>query len=383
MRVGLFYGRPYLTGVPLVGMPFAANIVYWCEASGHDVDVYIAEEPEVSKAELQVSSFVCVRSLNRFYGRLRGWRFRLAAGLAMLSTSYDLVVGVGPIGSHFAAAFARRWRCPLIVCSDELPSSFAGQVGSELGLDAYAKADVIAIPDIARWSKLVEQVPGLAHKPIFELPNIPFRCDAPFVDSVLLDLGLPSDKKLVTFTGGLGGWNQVPEMLASVPTWGEDYVLVMRPFPHRSADCAERRELEHLAHPRVRWIENTDVDDRVVNSLFKRSLCTLGLYRDMGPNVAHVGLSSGKVMRSIACGTPVIVSRVGFGDSMTVAGVGREVSHPLEIGPMLEEVDAKRSQMSQKCEAFAMAHDYTKAWEKVLHFLNKGGSGYSTPGSRH
>src|SRR5205085_2075180 len=70
-----------------------------------------------------------------------------------------------------------------------------------------------------------------------------------------------------------------------------------------------RRSLDHLRdYGRVFW-SFEPVTPAELNDLIVRAFCTLALYRNLGPNIEKLGMSSGKIMRSIVCGTPVITSR--------------------------------------------------------------------------
>jgi hypothetical protein len=369
MKIAFYSAKPYSGGNPLVGMPFAANIVRCFAKEGHSVDLWIAESTSDTEREFSSLPTVTVRYLNGFFRRGKSLRLKFAWLHPSVGHDYDLAIGLGPIGAFLARKTADSSNCPLILCNDELHSSYAGQFGSELGLDAYRRADAIIVPDLNRWPALLREMPEIARTRVFELPNVPIE----LLHSGMVDwyhcAGLPKGKKIVTYAGGIGGWNQIPELLTTVPKWGDDFVLAIRSFPWNPSDHPSRRELSHLEHPKVFWIDDSEVNEPMVNSLVMQSLCTIALYRDMGPNVDHVGLSSGKLMRSVSCGTPVVVSRTGFGDDVTHAGLGCTINHPMEIPDALVEIDRRRGELSDNCQRFSIKHDYLSSWKDVRQFV--------------
>lgn len=369
MKIAFYSAKPYSGGNPLVGMPFAANIVRCLAGEGHAVDLWIAESANDTEREFGLQPNVRVRYLNGFFRRGRSLRLKLARLHPAVRGDYDLAIGLGPMGAFLARKTADASNCPFVLCNDELHSSYPGRFGAELCLDAYRRADAIIVPDLNRWPALLAEMPEIVQTPVFELPNSPIELlhheGLHWSDYA----GLPKGKKIVTYAGGIGGWNQIPELLTTLPEWGDEFVLAIRPFPCCPPDHPSRKELSHLAHPKLFWINDSNVDERMVNSLIMQSLCTIVLYRDMGPNVEHVGLSSGKLMRSVLCGTPVVVSQIGFGDDVSSAGLGCTIKHPMEIPDALVEIDRRREEFSANCQRFSAEHDFMSSWRNVREFV--------------
>ena len=111
--------------------------------------------------------------------------------------------------------------------------------------------------------------------------------------------------------GTLGDWAQVPEILSTIVHWPADSVLLLH---SRTAEQegGYRQQLSHLHVPgRVFWTSAT-LSDKLLNSLVAHCNGSFALYRNMGPNISLIGTSSGKLMRSVMCGSPVIASSFRF-----------------------------------------------------------------------
>src|SRR5262245_8379781 len=75
-----------------------------------------------------------------------------------------------------------------------------------------------------------------------------------------------------------------------------------------------------------------------LNSLVAHCSGSLALYRNTGPNDLLIGTSSGKLMRSVMCGTPVIASSFDSLRFVSQEGIGVQVCHPSEIPAAIQKL---------------------------------------------
>jgi hypothetical protein len=193
------------------------------------------------------------------------------------------------------------------------------------------RADVIVVPSDDRHTTLREELRLNAAKPFVTIRNTP-ELTLPLVHMDWHRLmGIPYGKSIFIHAGTIGDWAQVPEILASVSYWPDDAVLLLHNSRTRDELVRYRKWVSHLDNPeRVFWSSDRLLEDKL-NSLISACTGSFALYRNDGPNTEQVGTSSGKLMRSIVCGTPVITSPFESLKFVTREGLGIQVTHPAEM----------------------------------------------------
>ena len=87
-----------------------------------------------------------------------------------------------------------------------------------------------------------------------------------------------------------------------------------------------------------------------LHSLIRYCTASICLYRDINDNFKYVGKSSGKLMRSIALGNPVIASKSDSLKFVEDLGFGKLVSHPNEISNAVQFVVDNNDKLKENCE---------------------------------
>lgn len=348
----------------LESMPFALNIIKSLDRAGWEVDLYLWEEDTTAYSGY-FSGNVRTRRLNSCEPT-RIFRKPMYTGLNYLNApfirlevkggdEYACVFGVGQIGAWLACLMARAKKVPYICINDEFPSAYPAyetDYWARCEREAVAGASLVIVPDECRIDPLSREL-GLefTRERYAVLPNAietPGRIEA-------IDwhekLGIPQDRIPLLHAGSVSDWAQVPEILGSMAYWPDNTVLVIN---SRSAiTSAYRSQLSHLIlKDRVFWAAGALREDEL-NSLVASCLGSFALYRDLGDNVRYIGWSSGKLMRSIVCGRPVIASRYPSLDFVESEGVGRLVTHPSEIPDAVHELVENSSQYSKNCRRYA------------------------------
>jgi len=121
-----------------------------------------------------------------------------------------------------------------------------------------------------------------------------------------------------------------------------------------------------------------------LNSLTATTKCSLALYRDMGSNTQDMGMSSGKIMRSIVNGTPVLATRLRGLEFIENQGLGKLISRPHQIPEAIETILANQEQMRRNCLQFRESDlDFRKywmrLWEKLEHPVEQSPVTFRTP----
>lgn len=352
-------------------MPFALQSVRALRRAGWQVDVFLWQRDISALQDLGegivLHQAAAVRwPLPRF---LRMKLLALSCGLQgmfhALRRRYRCVIGLGQFGGIVGRAMAMMSRCPLMYLNEELPSAWPQTMMTRLERRALRGADLLVSPDATRNPQLLRELRLPSDTPTGVLYNLPqLEREPPAIDWHQR-LGIPHDKQIVLHAGSVADWSQVPEVLATLPNWPEDVVLLLH---SRSSNENEqyRRSMAHLDTPgRVYWSDEPLSEDDL-HSLISASLASLGLYRVSSVNIELMGYSSGKIMRSLACGTPVIASAIPSLNFVTKKAVGVQVRHPVEIAEQLPGLIAERQAYGRRCRSFTKGEiSFEVAWKNL------------------
>jgi glycosyltransferase involved in cell wall biosynthesis len=362
-KIAFIYHPDGPNTVRLNTMPFAINSVIFLANSGWEIDLYLWEKPDVNYTEIFPDN-VTINYINELppspLSRIRHlWlKFKFLG-----NKKYICVFGVGLVGVYIASLIAQHNNCYFIYLNDEFPSSRGNNIWSKLEKQVAQKATIIVLPDSQRIPRLLEELNLSSSTPSVGLPNIPIV--KPIFSKInwYKRLGIPQDSIPFLHAGTFGDWAQLPEILSSVPYWPEKAVLILH---SRSPGGVEnyRRELSHLDIPgKVFWSCNSLSEDDL-HSLVKFCFGNFALYRNVGPNLEYVGLSSGKLMRSLACGCPVISSNLPSLSFVKEYKLGVMVNHPVEIPKAVEEIAFNKASYENRCLQFCNdIASFEKAWE--------------------
>jgi glycosyltransferase involved in cell wall biosynthesis len=355
-------------------MPLAINAITRLTAAGWKVDVFVWERPGVDYHEIfptTVRFRYEVTPKPVFYptrpANLRLHPIQLTARF-MRRINYECAFGLGQIGSYLGAVISLASRCPLVLLNDEFPSYFGRSRWAPLERWAAKRAKVIIVPSADRIPHLAKELElsGQTEK-FIEFRNTP-KASHPLEKRDWHQLlGIPSDKRIFLNAGTLGERFQIPEILSSTVYWPSDAVLLLHSrTPENDRDY--RQQLSHLHVPdRVFWT-STSLPDKLLNSLVAHCNGSFALYRDAGPNFLFMGTSSGKLMRSVMCGTPVIASSFDSLRFVSQEGIGVQVCHPSEIPAAIQKLAANERAYREKCLSFAAREVMREqqSWEALV-----------------
>jgi hypothetical protein len=362
-RVAFVY-YPFL---PITGrletMPFALEAVRSLAQAGWKVDLFLWEA-EAAVYQTLLPQNVVIRWQKRQRSLLgpqpRAWLEALRYG------SYDCIFAVSQKGLGSAASLQRsNGGCPLVYLSEEFPSAWPPSAWGKRERRAAQKATAIITPDAQRI-ELTRKELGLGDDALFAaLPNIPAIDETPEIDWYQR-LGLPPGCVPFLHAGSISDWAQAPELLTTVPFWPENTALILQCRAKRT----DFQQYEHLQLPgRVFWQLDPLPPDEL-HSLIKFCAASFALYRNTGPNLALVGMSSGKLMRSLACGVPVIASDLASLAFVREQKVGLVVRHPAEIPAAVTHMIERRADYRDRCLEFSRTTgSYARHWNEFAALL--------------
>jgi glycosyltransferase involved in cell wall biosynthesis len=356
-------------------MPVAINTITRLAAAGWNIDVFLwerrfADYHEIFPTTVRLRYQVTPRRIYR-PANLRRHPIRLTARF-MSCIKYECAFGLGQLGSYLGGVISLVSRCPLVLMNDEFPSHFGRNRWARLERWAAERASVILVPSADRIPRLAEEL-GLSdqRQKFAEFRNTP-KVSPPLEkrDWHAL-LGIPSGRRIFLHAGQLGDWVQVPEILSSIVHWPADAVLLLHSLTREQAG-GYRQQLSHLDVPgRVFWT-SAPLSDKLLNSLVAHCNGSFALYRNTGPNISLIGTSSGKLMRSVMCGSPVIASNFDSLRFVSREGIGVQVCHPSEIPAAIQELIRNEQAYRERCLSFATQEVLREqqSWEALVSALS-------------
>lgn len=303
--------------------PNLTGIVELLAESGYRV---ILRLPRLPIPQFAPSDGVELQFRTRFVGRavrkLAEWTgsFRLLRLLfgwtANRFRGTDLVIGVDTYGGIEASVIAKRIHAPLGFISYEI--FFRSEVG-----DAVKNVEVCALRDlefaICQDSVRAGCLSSENAIDIGKIHTIPVagRGSVPGLRTSTLhdELGIDRSKRVALLSGSIANWGMVDDLLATLPEWPEDWVLVLH--DRYNGAIARRKFIEH-GRPLNCFVSSLQVPDiRLLGTLLQSADVGIALYRPTygdrytGLNLANIGLSSGKISTYLQNGIPVIVNELG------------------------------------------------------------------------
>jgi glycosyltransferase involved in cell wall biosynthesis len=296
---------------------------------------------------------------------------RLKAGMLAIQMlqygTWDTVFAVGQIGGFLGGLSARRSKCPFIYLNDEFTNAYSMSVWSKLEHWAVSYDRLLMIePDgingkrceeARKQYRLPESVPFVA------IPNSPTYEQPPQIDWKRR-FNIPSDKKIVMHAGAIVDTVQIPEILSVLPFWPEDVVLLIH-GRNKAEAYSYRKTISHLELPgRVFWSFDP-LPENELHSLISFVDITLCLYRNTDINEELMGMASGKLMRSLVYGTPVICSYFESLNYIIDFGLGMQVKHPMEIAAAIKQILSDLNQYRTRCSSFAQKEgSFEDGWRR-------------------
>jgi hypothetical protein len=300
----------------------------------------------------------------------------LATRAADRTAGYRCVIGVDPDGLALAHRLAHG--APVAYYSLELlltpeVSSEADRRLKEQERRLLREAAFVVIQDAERGRLLVEDN-DVAWERLLLVPNAPPGPARRRRSEVWQRrFGLRPDQRVVLHSGSLGDWTGIEAILASVPTWPDEWVLVV----HTRYDAESSSYVDHLrarADPRRVFFSLKPVPREMLDELVDGADVGLAFYVPTAEsaytqtNIQTIGLSSGKLAYYLRAGLPVIVNaQASVSGLLDASGCGRAVADAGGIADALGAVAADYAAFSQRaCAFFAQHLDFARAFEAVV-----------------
>ncbi len=358
------------------------NIIKALAQSGHHVDLYLWEKDTAVYSSyfpenVRILKLQTCRP-DRIIKRKMDWLNHFMKPFIKLELNlnrkYDIVFGLGQIGIYLAELMANKCDARYIYINDEFPSAYGTDYNNywkKEERETAANACLIIAPDEQRIPLLCSELGVDADKiSTAVIPNA-IR-PSPVVSTInwAERLQLPVGSKPLLHAGSVSDWAQIPEILSSLYYWPADTVLIIN--SRTPVTQSYKQQIAHLLPVnRVFWTEEPLREDEL-NSLVSYCMASFSLYRDLGDNIRYVGWSSGKLLRSLVCGRPVIASRLPSLEFVEQHGLGKLVTHPGEIPEAVADIINNQDRYRTNCHDYVKTHlDFKKYWNTACSKIQK------------
>ena len=300
--------------------------------------------------------------LKKYFLKIRSariviWLTNLYEAVFIFRKKYDLIVGIDREGLIDAGHYAFFSNTPYVFFSFEI--LFADEIGRHRKQleKKYAKnVDLWMVQDEVRARHLAEEN-NLSLDNCFICP-VASAGQGELNQVRLRDkLGVDQGKKVAIMIGSLSSWSMSYEIIASVPTWPDDWVLIVHERYGRANQIVKDRIGTKYLGTRIVCsdLNTASLDD--MGSILAGVEAGLAFYHPVyttpynGKNIKYLGLSSGKIATYLRYGLPVITNRFGkYADIINTNQLGVVLDNPDQLGPALK--DMTRAEYSAACRAY-------------------------------
>ncbi len=361
-KIAFVYGRPYFNSAKLLYMPFGINVVKLLAEQGNTIDLYLTQNFTEEYKKILPSNVTPI-----FLDKKKVWSHGSGRGLFYLLNSYfwnltrtkkyDAVWGIGQAGTVLGGKLANRNKVPFYYLSDEFPDISYLKIWKENEKKYAATAKFFVVPDESRLPVTLQQIPDLKNTPGFTLPNMPLKIDLNNVSSINWHnkLGLSPNKKIVMYAGGITSENQIDYLLTLFPATRNEFVLVL------VGKMGNYKKIKDLHSERIIWIEE-ELPDNDLHSLISQSLCSMCYYADF-LDLKYVGKSSGKLMRSLLFGTPVISTKFDSLSFVEENKFGVLIGKPYELIEAIHTIDRDIQKYKASIKENISKYNYEVYWD--------------------
>ncbi|MCF6147392.1 MAG: methyltransferase domain-containing protein [Candidatus Kuenenia sp.] len=278
---------------------------------------------------------------------------------------YEWIIGFDPAGLIRAVLLGSAWNVPFIyhsleLCSQEDPYKEIERIFSQ-------KALFTLIQDNAR-ADIFAQTNGLDRGKIEIIYNSSLG-DASFEKSDFLrdTFKIQKDKKIVLATGTLLPITCIDQIITSVDSWPDNFVLVLHGWiPDKNFELKVLKEIKTKKDKIFLSMEILGVDEK--HKVFQSADIGLAFYNPIDTNLKFAAGSSGKIFDFMKAGVPIIGNNIpGMSELLVGSGCGMVVNNASEIGNVLHNLMDQYEIYKKGCSESFPKYEFGRCYEKLLN----------------
>jgi glycosyltransferase involved in cell wall biosynthesis len=188
--------------------------------------------------------------------------------------------------------------------------------------------------------------------------------------------GLSSNCRIVLHAGSVGKWTGLEDIVRSVSSWPDDWILVVHTYIDPTSKDVKR--LQEMAIPTRVLFSLNPVSHQQLEMLIDAADIGVAFYVGVGDswytgqNMQTIGLSSGKIACYLRAGLPVIVNEsASISELLQHEGCGISVNGRKDIGSAITQISQNYEQYSrQACRMFEKHLDFAGAFRQVIERID-------------
>jgi len=323
-----------------------------------------------------------VRRLRQASNTLRTVRHSIRISRVHRLSPYRCFIGVDPEGLMQAHSLARFIDVPFIYYSLELLladeiSNPTQQRLKRTEVSMSRSAAFVIIQDEKR-GRLLADDNGIPPERFVFVPNAPLGPARRRRSGYWHErFGLSPDQRVVLHAGSVGQWTGIEQIVASVQSWPEHWVLVVHtPFDAGLSNDLQR--LRELAVPGRVFLSPNPVSRQDYEMLVDGADIGVAFYVPTAgstltqENLRTIGLSSGKIAYYLHAGLPVILNKTpSISGLVEREGCGISVGRGQEIpGAIAQITHAYHEYTRQACAVFDRHFDPADGLREVIRRID-------------
>lgn len=372
-KVAFLFAFPIRTNPMLITMPFGMNVITLLDRMGYEIDIYLSEYRNDSyeglfsenvKIHFLDHNYLWPKEGIQSYLSLTSY-FRYLSAIK-LRNEYSHIIASGMAGITLGGILKRSNRnSKFIYLNDEFPVQGKTNIWVISEIKHARKADLVVTPDEMRFPPLAAQIKGLDKIDHCVLPNAPLLEELENIPEINWHKRFVIDpsKKLFLVAGGIQPFNFIDELLNSVPLWPEDCVLILKGKSTNNDFRARHLHLEK--EKKIVW-NPEQLSPNELHSLIQYCVASLCLYHPINDNLRFVGKSSGKLMRSVLLGKPVIATTQSAFEFVEELGLGILVSDEKTLAEAVRNMAQNHKSHEINCWKHRDSLSFESYWETFV-----------------
>jgi glycosyltransferase involved in cell wall biosynthesis len=162
--------------------------------------------------------------------------------------------------------------------------------------------------------------------------------------------------------GGVSETNKINELIKSTSHWPSDCILIIK--AKNSNPLLERKITETQKFKNIIFCNDYFSPDEL-HSLIKYCNGSICLYKNESENIYYLGKSSGKIMRSIALGKPVIATKFPSLEFIEEFGIGKLVENENDIGNAIKYLIENSNYLENNCVNSYHKISFERYWKII------------------
>ena len=296
-----------------------------------------------------INSFKPIYGIKDFIHVIRAhWSSYLDTLISQLSRGdYVALIGVEPLGlivACYAIESLAMHKTHLIYFNLELleytkSMDLKQRLTKDYEIICSRKCDFTIIPDEGR-GKVFSRVNGIDDSRLRYLPISMAGDPISTKGRYFRDLfNITDDKKVVLYAGNIREWAMCREIVESVDSWRDEFVLVMHTWKRDLSRDQYYQEIVKIANPERIYFSTKPLPYERLPEVLSSADVGLAFYKPIDANFIETGSSSNKLAQYVQVGLPVITNDLpSIRRVFDRYGSGICVEHPAQIGEALESI---------------------------------------------